>query len=675
MTIGADELKQEEIYLDDVIKIIRSRLSKMGQDLYSKEEKQMEFVKYAWDNRHDMDPTEMKSVMASQEFEVDMLMREAAYFRKLFKIQNNPYFGSIIFEDEDNNKYNIYIGITYVNKDDDTQVVYDWRSPICSLFYDFEEGKCSYTTKNSIIKGELKRKRQYKIEDGKLIHVFDNSINIDDELLQEVLSTSSSDKMKNIVNTIQQEQNRVIRNTSDHILIVQGIAGSGKTSVALHRIAFLLYKIDDLNSNNVLIFSPNKIFSEYISNVLPELGEDNTIQTTFRDYLTSTIKEYKDVESFSSFIARFYTNLEFNKELVRYKQSDEIIEDINKYVDEYIKTNYFTDDLSLLGVFYTKEELNDILKNKYSNLVFHDKIDKMAEKISENNFNGSSGKKPRFKSLLLKSLKNPLDYRKIYSEFYKSKYSKFILSDREIKELQISKTINYEDATLFVYVKSLLEGFPYNNSIKQVVIDEAQDYTRLQFLIISKIFKKSDFTILGDVNQTINPYYKYDSLFDIEDLFQKQVNCLSLEKTYRSSSEIIEYTNKILGLTHSVAIRKPNSKPVLFRKENENLDKMLVDDLNYLNKSYKSVAIITKTTVDAKKLHDILKDKINITLIDREISDFNRELVIIPSYIAKGLEFDAVIVYSNKQDKFINDKYLYYVACTRSQHELIIYNE
>ena len=226
------------------------------------------------------------------------MMSRGAYLQKLYKVQNKPYFGSIIFNNPEDGSQNIYIGITHV-EDNLNYYVHDWRSPICSLFYDYELGNAKYEAPGGTIEGIITKKRQYTIEDAKLLHIFDNEVNIDDELLQQVLATESSDKMKNIVNTIQKEQNQVIRNTSDKNLIVQGIAGSGKTSVALHRIAFLLYKIEALNSKNVLIFSPNKVFSQYISNVLPELGEENTKETSIHDFLLSYLKEFKEIELIS----------------------------------------------------------------------------------------------------------------------------------------------------------------------------------------------------------------------------------------------------------------------------------------------------------------------------------------------------------------------------------------
>lgn len=296
MELEKKEQLLEEQRLDKTISIIRDKISELGQELYDREDKILEFKKFMWDSRADMDGAELKTMMSDNDLEVNMMMNKGEYLQKLYKIQNNPYFGSIIFKDSDEQD-EVYIGITHVTDKKNNYYVHDWRSPICSLFYDYEVGPCKYTSPSGEITGEITRKRQYTIKDGKLVHIFDNNINIDDELLQEVLASESSDKMKNIVNTIQQEQNKVIRNTDNPNLIVEGIAGSGKTSVALHRIAFLLYKIQNLKSNNILIFSPNKVFSEYISNVLPSLGEANTSETTINDFLDMEIKEFRDRKS------------------------------------------------------------------------------------------------------------------------------------------------------------------------------------------------------------------------------------------------------------------------------------------------------------------------------------------------------------------------------------------
>lgn len=680
MNLSEKEMKHEKAYLDVTLDVIREKISKLGQELYEREDKVQEFQKFIWDSKADMDPTEMKNMILANDTEVMLMQNKGKYLQKLYRVQDSPYFGSMIFQD-DQEQNKVYIGITHVeDEENDIYLVNDWRSPICSMFYDYEVGPAKYKAPGGEVEGEILGKRQFNIKDGKIIRVFDNNLNIDDELLQEVLATESSDKMKNIVNTIQQEQNAIIRNIDDKNLIVQGIAGSGKTSVALHRIAFLLYKIENLSSNNVLIFSPNQIFSEYISNVLPELGEENTMQTTFHDFLTTYTNEYKSVESFTSFIERYYKYTEKNENWVRYKQSDKVIEDFNAYVKDIIDKVHFTDGIENKDYSITKEELDYLLKDRFNKMLLFERLDLIADKLSNNYYNGNKSKARSIRSQLNKLISISLDFKELYKDFFHSKFFKEsfdgFVTEEEIEEITKKKVINYEDACLFVYLKSLLKGFDYRGMIKQVVIDEAQDYSKLQYIIIKNIFKKSNFTILGDTNQTINPYYKYESLEILKDVFKSGTNYLELRKTYRSSPEIIEHTNKILGLDYVSAIRKSENKPVIFRDET-NLKENLIKDVCDLKKVSKSIAIITKTDEESEYLYELLKNDIkDLSLLNSNSIGFNKKMIVIPSYVAKGLEFDSTIIYTDKNNKYKdNEKYLYYVACTRSQHQLIIYNQ
>ena len=671
MELSKEEFKLEEKRLFDTVKIIRDKISVLGQELYDRDDKVLEFKKFMWDNRSDMDPTEMKTMMSSNDLEISMMMKKGEYLQKLFKIQNNPYFGSIIFRANDRNVDDIvYIGITHVEDDNNNYYVHDWRSPICNLFYDYEVGPAKYKAPMGEIEGNVKRKRQYTIKDAKLVHIFDNNINIDDELLQEVLASESSDKMKNIVNTIQAEQNKVIRNTDDRNLIVQGIAGSGKTSVALHRIAFLLYKIDNLKSNNVLIFSPNKIFSIYISNVLPELGEDNTMQTTINDFLDMEIKEYNHVETFTSFIERSYSNRE-DFMFIKYKQSDQIYDDIDEYIDNMCDKARFLDDLFTRDYDYTKDELNYMLNVRYNKFPLGERINFMAEKISDLNCKGNKSKTKAIIKQLYERVNIDNSLVKIYIDFFKSKYSKF---NRDITDSMSDKSmINYDDACLYVYMKCKIYGYNYNTYIKQIVIDEAQDYSMGQLKLIKKIFKNADYTILGDVNQTINPYYKYNSLEDLLKIFDDG-KYIELNKTYRSTEEIIEYSNLVLGLNHVTAIRRNESRPVIKKNEN-NLYEDMALDIEECVKNGKSLAIITKNEQECDKIYKMFRDK-GLSKIDNSSKVFNRDKVVVPVYMAKGLEFDNVIIYTDKFNKYTDEeKYLYYVAITRAQHRLIVYNQ
>ena len=670
MALSENDMKQENKYLTLVSKEISAQLEELGKQIHVKEDEILEFKRMLWEEKGSVDSVEMKTSLMSSEMEANFMLMKMEYYKKLLKLQYSPYFGRIDFKEENEKVKPIYIGITHLSKELD-YLVYDWRSPIASLFYDYGIGPCKYEAPLGEIKGIMSLRRQYKIENKKLKRVFDSNLNVTDDCLQEVLGESSSDKMKNIVDTIQKEQNEIIRNISNKNLIVQGIAGSGKTSVALHRIAFLLYKIKNLKSTNVLIFSPNNVFSEYISDVLPELGEENAMNTTFHDFASKYVKEIKKVETFTDFIERFYTGKESNKKLVSFKLSDKMIKVIEDYAKEIETKIKITGDFETKIHFIEKDYMNYLLKDKFNKLPLFERIDKIAIHLCDK-LGVSIGKNKRSFIKIIKELLNiKIDFKVIYEDMFKS--NSFIKEYGNEENFKLSnKIINYEDALCFIYLKGLLNGFPYSNLIKQIVIDEAQDYNVMQYIILSKIFKQASFTILGDVNQTINPYYKYDTLEILKDIFKDNSKYVSLTKTYRSSSEIIEYTNKILGLKYISAIRKPNNVPVIFK---DNINE-LENDINYLKNKYKSVAIITKSKEESIKLYDILKDKIdNISIMEESNKKFNKNLVIVPSYLAKGLEFDSVISYTDKDNIYTNEeKYLFYVVATRCQHELIIYN-
>lgn len=676
MAISELELKKEKVILNKVNKLLGDTYDSLKSEVNQGEEDLTEFKKMMWENATSFDEGEMSQVMATTSLEADRYFKKQEYFRKLRGIRKKPYFASIVFKDDEGSIFNIYMSLTYLKDTDDNNILYDWRSPICSLFYDYEIGPCSYTAPGGEYHGVLKRKRQYKIEDNKLIGVFDNSLNIDDEVLQEVLATESSEKMKNVVNTIQQEQNKVIRNLEDNNLIVQGIAGSGKTTVALHRIAFLLYRLKNLNSNNILIFSPNNVFTEYISEVLPSLGEANTLQTTFADYLAYFLPEFKDVENFTDFVSRYYSYSETFPELIEYKQSDQIIDDIDAFIENYVDNCCFTSNFKEgLKNLILKDDLNEMLHDKYDRLPLFERVDEIANKLSSNYYKGSDKKVKTFLKLLYENCNFIRDYPKIFKEFFMSEFCRIKLDEKTINSFIKKDVLNYEDALIMAYIKGSLEGFLYEGNIKQVVIDEAQDYNKLQYIIINNIFKKADFTILGDINQNINPYYHYKSLEDLSYLFSGDTKYLELLKTYRSSPEIIDYTNKILNLKHVNAIRRDNNKPVIIRKGVSDLGSKLISDIKYLQDSYKSTAIITKDYKAAEELYNLVKDHFDISLVDANTKLFKKELIIIPAYVSKGLEFDSVIIYNDRNNSYRkNERNLLYVACTRCQHELIIYN-
>lgn len=674
MKISSEELKKEVLYLKETLKILKNIIEKESDSIEIQKTNVNEMKKYIWENSGVLDDIEVMVSMRDVNKEVDFTNKNIKNINALRKSLSSPYFGRVDFSYDDD-IISVYIGINGIIENL-KNYVFDWRSPIASLFYNYGVGKAEYTAPMGKIQGDILLKRQYKIFNGKIKRCFESDINIDDEYLQEILSSASSKKMTNIVNTIQKEQNMIIRNVDDKHLIVQGIAGSGKTSVALHRIAYLLYNEKKLTNNNVLIFSPNEVFSDYISNVLPELGEQNVLQTTFSDFVSSYIDG--DIESFTNFLERYYNNENIcleNQKYNKVKLSNEFKKEIDIFLKDYISTARFVKGLSINGKKITKEELNKIFLEKFDNREVSRRLEDMSEYLG--------GYKKEFKRKIFQKLKELLTIDTNPIEVYNKILSKNNLSiDKEKTKFNSNgkiKKLSYSDLLPLMYINFELNGYPNARTIKHVIIDEAQDYTLLQFDILKKIFNSASFTILGDVNQTINPFYKYNNLNDINSIFNNKGKYIELTKTYRSSQEIIEFSNKILGIDNACSVRHSNSIPVEFREVDKNeIRKILVENVHKMEEeNMKRIAIITKSNEEVINLYNELKKDLTKLKIINNSKDFKiGNLVILPSYISKGLEFDGVIIYTDKENEYQEkDKYLFYVVCTRAQHTLSIYNQ
>ena len=673
MTVNEEQLNDEKKYLSKTISVINELIKEKNIDAQDKIKDIIDMKRYIWENNSELDDAEIASGMYAVNNDVDNTNEKIKELLKLKKSLLNPYFGRVDFK-TDNDVMKVYVGTNSIIKDLDFYV-FDWRSPIASLFYNYEKGEASYDAPAGKINGNIILKRQYKISNSKLERCFDSSINIDDDYLQEILANSSTEKMTNIVNTIQKEQNEIIRNVKDKYLIVQGIAGSGKTSVALHRIAYLLYKEKNLKSNNVLIFSPNDVFSEYISNVLPELGEDNVLQTTFTEFSSSYMKRYKRVETFTEFIERYYKDDNINEEeynITKYKLSDEFKNDIDKYINNLLNEIEFKGNIKISSQIISKQELDELLHERFSRFPLTERFSKISEYIC-NLLNISYKKNGKIlKDKLLVCVNKNLEPESIYMD---------ILNNKEFKEkINISKNLlKFEDLLPLLYITFELNGYPKDNMIKHVIVDEAQDYSLLQFQMLKKIFCNSSFTILGDVNQTINPYYIYKNLNNINQIFDNKGTYIELLKTYRSSEEIIEFTNKILGLNNTCSVRRGNNIPVVFKDSDKEdiLDEIKIDIEKMKSNGIKRIAIILKNNLEINDIYNGLKKRgINCSLITNKANNVINDIVILPSYISKGLEFDGVISYSSKDNPYKEkDKYLFYVACTRAQHSLTVYNQ
>lgn len=647
---------------------------------------------------------------------------------KYERMIESPYFGRIDFTEAcETESQKCYIGLSNLINDDYDFLVYDWRAPISSMFYDYEIGQASYECPEGIISGKITKKRQYKIKDGKIEYMFDSNLNIDDDVLQELLGKNSDEKMKTIVTSIQREQNQVIRNEKYKNLIVQGAAGSGKTSIALHRIAYLLYKHKDkITSENIMIFSPNNIFNDYISNVLPQLGEDNICQTTFKDYMHKELGDEFKKESPAEMMEYILNNngkitYKDRIENIEFKTSLEFTNILKEYLN-YLETDdrCFEDIIVRGELIISSKELQTLFSNDYSNLPIKKRLEKIKARIifliepyekawideifKELQASGDYIEKEEMieKSTFIvkKHLKEvyskisrmtELDLIDTYKNLFKNldmflekanvEYDKNIIDNIKtytMDNLSV-KSLYYEDQVILLYLKGALGGIPNTSQIKYVIIDEAQDYTPLQYEIFYKLFKSANMTILGDINQSINPFMNVGDYNNIPNVLKNDTCIINLSKTYRSTMEITRFSRKLLtkAIDDEYVERHGDEPRVTGFKEKDYMNEKLIEDIKaYKHKNYKSIGIITKTAHEAKEVYEFLKENhINVEAIIKDDDEYVNGVLVIPSYLSKGLEFDIVVIYDASEERYNSEdeRLLLYTCCTRALHVLNIY--
>ncbi len=676
--VGQEDYIEEQKFLDRSLEVI-DRLMAERSDSYDMNRSEMQKMsKYLWDDKAEMDEVEV----ANQRFMINTkgsnTQHDVDVYRALKKAKEEPFFGKmkIHFLDEDEEE-TFYIGNLSIMDNYDL-IISDWRSSIASMYYNALYGeKTGYHCSLGFVECLLKQRRQIKIEEGKVTRIVETDTHITDDELQEALRESSTDKMREITHTIQKEQNTVIRNTKDRRIIVQGCAGSGKTSVALHRIAYLLYNDTNLKSKNVLIFSPSDAFSSYISNVLPDLNEDNVLQTTFSDFAKAFVASFKKLESYTDFVSRHYDGLNSEEEerINRFKFSEEYKKALDKFIKRMSNEYRFRDDFSYRELTVPQSFMNKLLLAE-ENLPLQEKIDAITEGV----FSLYKNKDEINRNVL----RNKIERELVLPAFNpRIMYNKFVESEEYIqafgkKGSKLNKDfLSYPDLIGLLYLNFEMIGYPTNNRIHLLVIDEVQDYAPLQMTMIAKMFRGAAVTALGDANQTINPYHKYESLEEMKRVIGVDTKYFELDKAYRSSPEIMNYTNEVLNDTKVIAARTSQNIPVT-KKEvpKSDLFSELVKDIIALQESgFKRICIITKGSKESRAIYEGLKDYIeDLTVLDSE--EIKSRTLVAPSYLAKGLEFDAVISYNDINNPYQEeDKYLYYVACTRAQHNLVVYNE
>ena len=666
---------EEQEHLDKTIEIIKKQMDEKSELCDKGYDAAFELGKYHWENKHEMDEVERANSYYEIERNAKATNEQVNQLRKLRRVLQNPFFGRITINiDGEDEQY--HIGLTSIMQDLDLYVS-DWRSPIGAIYYNSRLGETQFKTPAGFISCNLEQRRQIKIKDGKVKRVISSDLHISDDELQEVLSQSSSNKMHNIVTTIQEEQNDIIWNVKDKHMIVQGCAGSGKTSVGLHRLAFLLFNDSKSKAENMLIFSPSDTFSSYISNVLPELGEDNVAQTTFSDFAHSFVFGFDKIDSYTEFVSRYYEgkNSKEENDLNRFKFTKEYQDALDSFIRRKSNAYRFKDDFSVSGLTVPQDYMNKIV-DSVENLPLQDKIDAIADEVYllQKVF---VVKKSVIRNQVVKSLIKPaFNPRALYNEFLSS--PEFVEAYGKPGNKLTKKRLDYPDLIGLMYLNFEMDGYLDNNIIHHLVVDEAQDYGPLQMKMIANMFRGATITVLGDANQTINPYFKYNSLEEMKEAIGSDCKYYELNKAYRSSKEIMEYTSDLIGDEKIEPVRVSNDISIEKRVVTKNdLYPQLVSDIIALREQgFKRICVITKSNKEAQAILVSLKPVFPELMIINENSEQESNTVISPSYIAKGLEFDAVINYNNLDNPYApEDKYLYYVACTRAQHNLVIYNE
>lgn len=666
----ADERK----YLNEVQEKLELALEQIIQqvDNYSKEI--LEIKRYMYENAAQLDPAEKAANRIAVSDGVTFGEKAIKERERLQKLIQSPYFGRIDFREAQKNADEVfYIGVhSFIDPVTSRPVIFDWRAPISSMFYDFEIGEAFYVAPMGKIEGMLTRKRQYRIRKKQMEYMIESSLNIGDDILQKELSQNSDDKMKNIVATIQREQNAIIRNEAAKVLIIQGAAGSGKTSIALHRVAFLLYRYKDtLTSNNVAIISPNRVFGNYISNVLPELGEENILELSFEDIATNMLGTKYKHQTFSEQVESLLAD-ENSKtiERIKFKATTDFAAQLQAYLED-ADENYFVPTDITLGDFYVSKEALLSSYHALKRLPIKNRLRKMADNLIEK-YKRENDKK--LDAAISRQIRNSIekmfqftDVLSLYQNFYH-------YIGREDLFYAIKKNVfEFCDVYPLVYVKMFFEESEQKyKKIQHLLVDEMQDYTPIQYVVLSKMFS-CKMTILGDSYQSVNPY----SSSSVEKIQPYFAGCSSAElcKSYRSTIEITKFTQKILENKKLIPIERHGDMPTITacQTQEEQTEKIrhLIED--FRKSEYASLGIICKSQAQAtvlfEQLHSVYE---NIALLDFESDVFQEGIVITSVHMSKGLEFDQVIVpdVSDILYKTPLERSLLYIACTRAMHKL-----
>ncbi len=672
MMIDTTEQEERE-YLEEVKEKLMLAVKRVDDSVREYAAELRQNKEYIYEHQSGMDDADM--VAAGQSINRMAFTGESAVAKKtkLMKLRSSPYFGRIDFVAKENEEKTLcYIGIfTFFDDTSRTNLIYDWRAPISSMFYDFELGEAFYETPSGKISGEVILKRQYKIKEGRMEFMIENAINIHDDILQKELSKSSDDKMKNIVATIQRDQNAVIRNEIATVMIIQGVAGSGKTSIALHRIAFLLYRFrEEIAAKDILIISPNKVFADYISNVLPELGEEQIPEMGMEELATELLEHKYPFQTFFEQVGLLLDQPDRAfVERIEFKSTFEFLSKLNQHLI-YIENNYFNfTELRVGNVVVPFPFIEGRFKKYYripllkrSHEVIKD-IQNFVRDVVKRKLTGHE--KTQIWEAMPKMLKatNVFD---LYRDFY------IRMGKPELFKVDHGGVLEYSDVFPLIYCKIRMEGMQSYDHVKHLLIDEMQDYTPVQYSVLSRIFKCNK-TILGDVNQPVNPF-SASSAEGIERVFPL-ADVVKLFRSYRSTYEITTFTQRIRSNPDLIAMERHGQMPDVKRFENniEEIEEIKRLITSFKNSGHQSLGIICKTLDQAEFVNEETK-ALNVHLLTADSTSFKEGIVITTVHLAKGLEFDEVIVpfVSSRNYQTDVDRSMLYIATTRAMHNLTL---
>ena len=680
-----ENIKSGREYLQYVLKCLNDRLAQADAAILEGEKEIEDMHEYYWENYTEMDQYGYEDYDNQQALFRQMNANEEQFrLRKRFKkMQDSPFFGRVDFRyDGDEEAETFYIGIGNLSESAGSlPLVYDWRAPVSGLFYDYDKGPASYEAPSGIFEGEVTSKWQYKIRKGKMLYEFESDVKIDDEILGAELGSNGEVQLKNIVRTIQKEQNEIIRNTKDRIMVIQGAAGSGKTSVALHRIAYLLYHDrENLKSSNVLILSPNGVFADYISHILPELGEENIREMSFDLFAYRELKDIVgDCEDRYDQIEHTVLNPKI-QDICREKQSPEFVSKLDGFVlrleDELMNFR----EVEYRGCTLSEKEIIDLFYFKFLDVPLLSRMHSVAEyfidQVETLRDRDLSDEEREEVMECFRSMYETRDCYVLYSRFLEKE------GYRPLPHCQIEKRrLRYEDVYPVLYLKYTLYQCRNHHGIKHVVVDEMQDYSWIQYLLIRKMFP-CRMTILGDKAQTMEDETQ-DVLKFLPKIFGKDIRKIVMNRSYRNTMEVAQYANHLTGI-EDMELFERHGEPVderTFSSTEEALETVLEKWLNR-REEFETEALIFLTEREAehaflyieKRLKEIAPEAENqLCYMNRDSQSFKKGLTVTTFYLAKGLEFDQVFgIFEEDRESGLQCQ-AKYITATRALHELHMY--